>query len=173
MSEAQTIALFEDDRASGVHPSHDLNVRRARLLSAARDCIDAGGEQKITGPLQAVVSAAGVLRDQVTPTQAAQLDSIASLAAQSEGRVRDLIDFIRSTAGGITVSRRRIDLKILCERVVDAFQISHPDRPIVFTSQRHVEGDWDPDAIETLLTKLLLNAAAFGLARPATRVALR
>jgi signal transduction histidine kinase len=171
MSQAQNIARLEAYDAP--RPSHDLNVRRVRLLSAARACIDADGEQKIRGPLQAVVSAAGVLRDQVTATQAAQLDSIASLAAQSDGMVRDLIDFIRSTAGGITVSRRRIDLKILCERVIDAFQTSHPDRPIVFTSQRHVEGDWDPDAIETLLTKLLLNAVAFGLARPAVKVDLR
>jgi signal transduction histidine kinase len=189
MLQARNIAALEDDRAGGVvygyegdraestydapRPSHDLSVRRVRLLSAARACIDAGGEQKMRGPLQAVVAATGVLRDQATVAEAAQLDVIASLAAQSEGMVRDLIDFIRSTAGGITVSRRRIDLKILCERVIDAFQASHPDHPIVFTSQRHVEGDWDPDAIERLLTKLLLNVVAFGFSRPAARVDLR
>src|SRR5271170_4943033 len=108
MSEAQTVAWLEEAHVARVlhdyeserpestyeppRPSHDLGLRRVKLLSAARACIDGGGDQKMRGPLHAIVAAAGVLRDQVTETQAAQVDAIAALASRSDAMVRDLLD---------------------------------------------------------------------------------
>ena len=71
------------------------------------------------------------------------------------------------------VVTRRVDLKVLCERVVDAVHAEHPDRPMLLTSDPRVDGQWDPDRIATLVAKLVLGALEQGPTRPAIRVELR
>jgi sigma-B regulation protein RsbU (phosphoserine phosphatase) len=116
---------------------------------------------------------AGVLAHRASGTQANQLTAIADAAMHANAMLADLMNFVRSGMGGLTVRRRPLDLKVLCERVVDAVHCAHPDRPVVFTSDRRVDGRWDPEAIELLLSKLLVNAIQHSPRRPAVRVALQ
>jgi signal transduction histidine kinase len=177
MEEGRVVRMF-GERAERLRdtpgPSNDVNLRRpAAPLDDVRTRLDAGMEHAVRDPLLRIATAAGVLRHEVTTAQRHQLDAIAESAVRTDEMLRDMLEFIRSSHGGLPVSRRRIDLKILCERVVDAIHRANPDSPIVFASDRRVDGDWDPDAVESLLSKLLVNAIAYGAQRPPIRVGLR
>jgi signal transduction histidine kinase len=176
--EGRVVRLFGDraERMSPV-PSPGNDVRRQTSdggrSHSVRARLDVALERKLLDPISAIATAADVLRHQVSDAQVEQVSAIADAALRADTMVRDLVNFVRSGMGGIVASRRRIDLKVLCERVVDAIYSAHPDRPMIFTSDRRVEGNWDPDAIETLLSKLVLNAIAHGAPRPAIRIGVR
>jgi sigma-B regulation protein RsbU (phosphoserine phosphatase) len=176
--EGRVVRLFGDraERMSPV-PSPGNDVRRQTgdggRPHSVRARLDVALERKLLDPISAIATAADVLRHQVSDAQVEQVSAIADAALRADTMARDFLNFVRSGMGGIFVSRRRIDLKVLCERVVDAIYSAHPDRPMIFTSDRRVEGNWDPDAIETLLSKLVLNAIAHGAPRPAIRIGVR
>jgi len=71
------------------------------------------------------------------------------------------------------VERRRTDLKRVCERVLDTIERSHPTQGLKFECDRRVEGNWDPDAISSLLLKLVLNAIEHATVGSLIRVRLR
>lgn len=181
LEEGRVVRLFGDraergDRLSQAPaPSNDVQLRPGAGIHSedVRARLDHVFERRMREPASAIADAAGVLGHQLTEAHAIQLRMITESAARVDAMLVDLLNFIRSGTGGIKASRRRIDLKVLCERVVDAISSAHPDRPMIFTSDRHVEGDWDPDGIETLLSKLVLNAIEHGAARPPIRVGLR
>jgi len=156
-------------------PSNDIQLRPGMGIAAedVRARIDAAFERRMREPVSIIAEAAGLLGHHVTEAQSAQLRAITDSAARVDAMLVDLLDFIRAGTGGIQASRRRIDLKVLCERVVDAISSAHADRPMVFTSDRRIEGDWDPDRVETLLSKLVLNAIEHGSVRPPIRVGVR
>lgn len=183
VDEGRVVRLFGDragDRAERLReappPSNDVRFRlgdgvRADDVRARLD--DVLLEGRLRGPTSTIATITGVLRHQVSEAQADQLTSIAASASRADAMLRDLLDFVRVGMGGAVITRRRIDLKVLCERVVDAIYSANPDRPMIFTSDRRVEGDWDPDAVETLLTKLVSNAIEHGDLRPAIQISVR
>ncbi|HXX68439.1 MAG TPA: HAMP domain-containing sensor histidine kinase [Polyangiaceae bacterium] len=135
-----------------------------------RERVNESLQWRMHAPLAEIATTARLLRGQATGATAQQLDAIATSAAHAQAMLVDLLNFVKSGIGGITVERRRIDLKVLCERVLDAISNANPDRPIMLVSDNRVVGNWDPDAVETLLSKLLLNAIEHGKPRPPIRV---
>ncbi|MGD0674903.1 MAG: HAMP domain-containing sensor histidine kinase [Polyangiaceae bacterium] len=189
MSADQTVAILEEGRVVRLFgdrvserserlrdagaPSHDLRLKPGEGVRAedVRARLDESLERTLRDPISSIATIAGVLRHQVTEAQAEQLSAISRATTRADSMLCDLLDFVRTGMGGLRLARRRIDLKVLCERVVDAIYAAHPDRPMIFTSDRRVDGDWDPDAVETLLSKLIHNAIEHGAPRPAIRVA--
>ena len=71
------------------------------------------------------------------------------------------------------VRRRRVDLRLLCERFLDAFQTRHPDRAIALVSRASIEGPWDPDLVVSLLSHLVANAVEHGFPNKVVRIVVR
>jgi signal transduction histidine kinase len=85
----------------------------------------------------------------------------------------DFVDFVQSElGGGIPVVTRTVDLRVVCERVVDAIQRSHPFHAVEFLRAPRVNGQWDPDRVEALLSRLVLNAFEHGTGGRGVRVRL-
>jgi signal transduction histidine kinase len=190
MPPEETSAVREDDRVTRLFPARvrdrgealaDVRVPsndvgpgdRGRILFAEIEArLDASLEQRLCEPLSRIRTMTAVLNDEPSARHLEPLSAISEAAARSEGMLHDMLDFMRSAAGGLRIARRRVDLKVLCERVVDAIHTSYPDRPMLFTSDPHIEGEWDPDRMAMLLSKLVINAIEHGPVRPAIRVEL-
>ncbi|HLK40165.1 MAG TPA: ATP-binding protein, partial [Polyangiaceae bacterium] len=75
-------------------------------------------------------------------------------------------------SGGLGIARRHVDLKVLCERVLDAIQPSHPECPLRLVCTRPVLGSWDPDRVASLLLRLVKNAIQHGALRRTVTVSI-
>jgi signal transduction histidine kinase len=146
---------------------------RVETASAIAPRLDAAFEARLREPLSGIATLATVLKHELDDDHAEQIDAMVQSAKRADGMLNDLLNFIRSGVSGIPIVRRRVDLKLLCERVVDAIHSAHPDHPVVFSYDSRLEGEFDPDAIATVLSKLVLNAMHHGAPRPAIRVELR
>jgi signal transduction histidine kinase len=156
-------------------PSHAFSpgARGLAFFSELGARLDEAFEHRLLEPFTRIRTMTTVLKDDPSAERADQANTILRAAEQAEGMLRNILDFIRSAASGMNIARRRIDLRRLCERVVDAIHNEHPDRPMVFASDPRVEGEWDPERLEALLSKLVLNAIEHGPPRPAIRIELR
>ncbi|GEM_PF-1890243 len=178
VEEGRVVRLFGDraERRSEVAPpGNDLRLQTGDGVrpDAVRGRLDAELERALREPVSTIAMAADVLRHQVSEAQSAQISAITDAARRADTMMCDLLNFVRSGMGGLTATRRRVDLTVLCERVVDSIYIAHPDRSMIFMSDRRVDGNWDPDAIESLLSKLVHNAITHGAARPAIRISVK
>jgi signal transduction histidine kinase len=190
MPPEETAAIREDERVTRLFAARTRD-RVERLGDATARSNDIGGvdrphlffphleerldeafEQKLFEPLSRIRTMASVLDGDSGARHGPQLSAISDAAERAEAMLRDMLDFMRSAAGGQRIARRRVDLKLLCERVIDAIHSSHPDRPMVFRSDPRVEGLWDPERMAMLVSKLVLNAIDHGPPRPAIRIEL-
>ncbi len=147
-------------------PSNVIALRRGEagpeeLEARLRDALDL----TFADPLAAAKGIlAAVTRDPVMEGRAEQMRAVADVLTNTEDQVRDLAEFMMgSLAGGLRIARRRVDLKLLCERVLDVIQREHPEHMIVFRCGSRVEGEWDPERIASLLSRLMKNAIQHGL----------
>jgi signal transduction histidine kinase len=123
--------------------------------------------------LAAIAAAAAVLRHQASEADATHLDRIAEATARSTQMLADFAEFVQcELGGGIRVARRAVDLRLVCERAVDAIQRSHPLQAVELQRAPRLDGQWDPDRIEALLSRLVLNAFEHGTGRRGVRVRL-
>jgi signal transduction histidine kinase len=75
--------------------------------------------------------------------------------------------------GGLPVSRRRSDLRNPVQEAVDEIGVSHPDRVRLVLPDHPVEGAWDADRIEQVVTNLVTNALHYGAVDGPVHVQLR
>jgi len=130
-------------------------------------------ERVLKDKLASVASTAALLRHQVSDAQAEHAGSIAEAVERADQMLGDFIEFVQiEMRGGIQIARRRLDLRLLCERVLDALQRGHPDLPVELARGTRVEGYWDPARLEMLLSKLVVNAFEHGAGEGAVRVRL-
>jgi signal transduction histidine kinase len=153
----------ENEDASGARPVVD---------GALADRLREAFERALLEPVGIIASMATLL-----PRGTAQPDgpeqAIASAAAQADVALRDLLEYLEYQAGGVPVVRRRVDLRLLCERVLDSIQARYPESPLAFTGAAPVDGDWDPDRLATLVSRLVVDAIERGPSRRVVRVLLR
>jgi signal transduction histidine kinase len=73
--------------------------------------------------------------------------------------VRDVLDFARGAAGTtIPVNRAPADLGAICADVVDELRLAHPERTISLERRGDLEGQWDRERIEQVVSNLVGNA---------------
>jgi signal transduction histidine kinase len=131
-------------------------------------------EGALREPLSSIVAVSSGLQQQLGDAHTAQLQSIVAAAERTDGMLRDLHEFLQGGLDArVTIRRRRVNLKLLCERVVDALQRSHPEHPIALTCDSRVEGDWDPDRVASLLSRLVHNAIEHGPSQRVIRITVR
>jgi sigma-B regulation protein RsbU (phosphoserine phosphatase) len=128
--------------------------------------------QAVLDPLANVSGIASQLVQQGTPGD--QAERICEAVSRIDSSVQDLLDFTLISLGhGLQLQRRRVHLDLLCERVLDAMGRLNPDHRIVFVPERGVEGEWDPDRVASLLSRLVLSAMSCPERQRTIRVALR
>ncbi len=145
------------------------DAERERLEAHLRDAFERG----LQGPATAAKSNAAVLAEQLSGTQSDRAREILAELDGVEGALADLLEFLVSgAAGGLRVARRRVDLKLLCERVLDSIQAAYPENMIAFACDAPVEGQWDPESIASLVSRLVINAIQHGNAKRTIGVSL-
>jgi sigma-B regulation protein RsbU (phosphoserine phosphatase) len=128
--------------------------------------------QAVLEPLANVSGIASQLVQRGTPGD--QAERICETVSRIDSSVQDLLDFTLISLGhGLQLQRRRIHLDLLCERVLDAMGRLNPDHRIVFVPERGIEGEWDPDRVAALLSRLVSSAMSCLERQRTVRVALR
>jgi sigma-B regulation protein RsbU (phosphoserine phosphatase) len=124
-------------------------------------------------PLSLAKAITASMRHEMDEAHTEPLKTVADALGRADDRLREMLDFmVSSSAGGLRIVPRRLDLKVLCERVIDTIQRDHPEHAIVFACESRVDGQWDPDRIASLLFRLVMNAIQHGVAGRVIRVAL-
>jgi signal transduction histidine kinase len=164
-----------DSLAAGPGPGPEVHpvVRGPMFFAELGPRLDEILEKGLCESFSRIRILANVLKDGPSDWQDEPAIAIGEAAERAEEMMRNVLDFVRFTTGGVRIVPRRIELNRLCERVVDAIHTKYPDRSMLFTSDARVEGEWDPDRIATLVSHLVINAIEHGPPRPAIRIGLR
>lgn len=118
----------------------------------------------LRGPLSAIVMGS-ILQVRKAPDDAARVSASRMLdAANRMNRlIADMLDLARvRLAGGMPVSRKRLDLGALLVQAIDEHRLSAPERPIELALEGDLEGDWDPDRLAQTVANLVSNALQHG-----------
>jgi len=189
MAQSERFAIAEDKRAVAVVgatvrdaadslsraslPVNDVESGSRGLVAFddMEDRFQQAFERTLQGPLLQIIETAGMLEPQLDGSQVDRVRSVTAAARRHSGMLRDMFAFVRTSMwGGVQVRRRRVDLRLLCERFLDAFQARHPDRAIALVSRAPIEGQWDPDLVVNLLSHLVANAVEHGFANKIVRI---
>jgi PAS domain S-box-containing protein len=158
-----------------------LALENARLYRAATDAVKlrddflsvAGHELKT--PLTALILKLASLQrafegDRPPPAvEAAQkVARIVATSARLERLVNELLDVSRITSGRLQLEPHRHDLVALAREVIGRFaeQSARVKSPIALVAVEPVEGTWDRQRLDQVLTNLLANALKYGPGRP-------
>jgi signal transduction histidine kinase len=131
-------------------------------------------DEQLLGAMDEITERMALIECQLDERHAEHLRAVKAAAARQSAALRDVLAFLQSSLlGEVRVKRRPIDLRTLCERVLDAIHMRHPDRSIALMSRARVSGEWDPDLVAELLTNLVVNAVEHGRGSKTVRVSLR
>jgi PAS domain S-box-containing protein len=110
------------------------------------------------------MTAQSMLKREAPPERTRGLALRVKRAADRMARmVSDLLDFTRIAAsGGLPVERRSMDLRGPVQNAVDEIAVSHPRRVRLVLPDHAIEGAWDADRIEQVVTNLVNNALQYG-----------
>ena len=136
---------------------------RVRIEEARDQFIGILGHD-LRSPLGAVKMAAHLLEHGGAAVRTAE---IAARISRSAGRMGAMIEslllFARARRGGsIPIERRTCALGRLCADQVAEARQAYPGRMIQCVARGDLDGEWDPDRLEQVLSNLLANAVAHG-----------
>lgn len=105
--------------------------------------------------------------DKVTPEKlAASSSAIMGQIKRLTRLIDDLLDISRITAGKLDVNKEKMDLTVLLKEVISNFEESNNNSTIIFNNERSVEGQFDRNRMEQVITNLISNAIKYGNGKP-------
>lgn len=116
-------------------------------------------------PLSAILLGADVLlRMESLGDRATKISSgIYSSVKRASQIVGDLLDFTRSQLGpGLPISKTRIDIATVCERIVEELRVVNPNANIILLGTESAVGDFDGSRLEQMFSNLIGNALQHG-----------
>jgi signal transduction histidine kinase len=109
------------------------------------------------------LAARSLLRSELATAHTQTAQRIANATDRMTRMVADLLDVTRTRLGsGLPLNRRWVDLRVLCEQIVEDIQVANPDRPVNLRVSGDPTGHWDPDRLTQIFTNLLGNALEHG-----------
>ncbi len=130
----------------------------------------------LRNPLNAVTLQTAILAesDKLDPTSRRIADRIFTSVSAMGRMVGDLLDFTGSQVGsGMEVSPGPMNLKDLCEEVVDEMKTIHPERSFIIETSGEVMGEWDSSRLRQVVSNLLGNAVQHGFPDSPITISLR
>lgn len=144
--------------------------RRAEML-AAKDRHLAVLAHDLRNPLTVVTTAGALLARASDDSRVKRLAERVSRAThRMNDMVRDLLDYARVGAGTIPIAPAPVDMRDLCQELVEDFAFTAPVPTIEVTNAGDTRGEWDRARILQALANLVENAAKYGGGRAAIRV---
>jgi signal transduction histidine kinase len=119
----------------------------------------------LRNPLAAILASAELIalvaKDDRSRSSA---DRIATSATRMSRMIDDLLDLARARlGGGIAICTSDMNLGTLVERIVQEQRAAMPHRAITLHLQNDLNGEWDPDRLEQVVSNLLGNALSHGV----------
>ena len=128
----------------------------------------------LRAPLAAVVAGAALLAipEDHPERRARVVTRILNSAQRMERMIGDLLDLTRARLGGtIPITRRRTDLKELCDEVILESGTARPGAALRLDTRGHLVGNWDADRLAQAVSNLVGNAIQYGDDTPVTLTA--
>jgi signal transduction histidine kinase len=116
-------------------------------------------------PLQAITMAGAMLLqdDALGERHRVLARRVANSAARMTQIIEQLMDFTRSRLGDrIPIAPQHIELKAVCQRVIEELELAHPGCSIRLDSDGPIAGDWDPDRLAQAISNVIGNALRHG-----------
>jgi PAS domain S-box-containing protein len=130
----------------------------------------------LRNPVSAIVTAAQLLlrHGGLSERQARTVLRILSSAERMTRMIADLVDFTRTRlGGGFPIHTRRMNLRELCEAVIEELELAYPERTIEFDARGDAWGNWDADRMAQVLSNIIGNALQHSPENSTVRVDLR
>jgi signal transduction histidine kinase len=118
----------------------------------------------LRNPLDAIGAAAGLLKLRAKDeSDRALANRIATSVDRMNGMVSQLLDFSRDRlAGGIPITRTRVDARSVVAAAVDELRQVHPALDLRFDRSAAAQGDWDAQRLRQVVLNLVANAIEYG-----------
>lgn len=142
--------------------AYALQTMGALLKRAAteRETLLAGVAHDLRTPLTALAGHLEAMITGVLPADGERLTRLQGEVARLTRMVEDLLTLASARAGGLSLSRRPVDVASLTRRVVESFEpVAGPGRlRLRLDAPDRLGADVDPDRVEQVLRNLLANA---------------
>lgn len=162
-------------------------LTRARDLARANEALRDGTEQRrrivaivshdLRTPLSSIRNGVEILNAHFRKLGAPPprtLGILQSASARMEELLADLDDYTACQLRGLLpVSRQWVNLRQVCDEVVQATQVAHPERVIELEPGANIGAFVDPKRKRQVLTNLIDNALTYGATGRPVRVSLR
>ncbi|MCW8278437.1 HAMP domain-containing histidine kinase [Pseudomonas sp. PCH199] len=119
----------------------------------------------LRSPLGAIMMSGDILRQSKTsdPRQSHLASQISVSVRRANQIMNDLLDLARFNLGtGIPVNKQSVELKSICQGVIEEVTACYPHMQIIFSCADAVPGRFDPLRIGQAFTNLISNAAKHG-----------
>lgn len=140
-------------------------VKYSELLEHTKDQFLAILGHDLRNPLSTIMIGATALTDvdDLDDKQARVAARILRSAERMNRMVNDLLDFTRASLGqGIPVTRRPMDLGVVCQQLVSDLETRHADGRLRCQVTGDLHGEWDSDRVAQVLANLVDNALHYG-----------
>jgi signal transduction histidine kinase len=127
----------------------------------------------LRNPLNAIMMTGSALADYDDPTLLKLGGQIVGSAQRMAALISDMLDFVRSRAGGVPISRRSADMNAIIRDVIAEVEIAHKTTRIAFHPADSAVGLWDPGRLGQIVQNLVTNALRHGDPDETVRVAVR
>jgi signal transduction histidine kinase len=120
-------------------------------------------------PLGAVTAGAALLAlPEDNPERRGRVAArILTSAHRMERMISDLLDLASAKLGGtIPLRRRPTNLQQVCEDAVTEIRAGHPDAVVRLQASGDLQGNWDADRLEQVVSNLVGNAIQYGSGTP-------
>jgi signal transduction histidine kinase len=137
--------------------SKELKYTRERFLAILG--------HDLRNPLYGIIMGAQLLTESQSSLSDRQLrvaTVILNTAGRMERLVADLLDFTRTRLGaGIPITTKPMTLTPVCEQVISEFETTDPGHSSRFEAFGDLDGEWDHDRLEQVISNLVGNAMQY------------